>query len=240
MSIFDVLEDIGDFINDTVGELSPYRCIRCGQGYIPSRSPFPTTFSQTRPNNGLCPECSAAESRLSRNSFIDNVFKEKVTPVRGSIVCCDLGDPLTKAALLAAEVLERAATKRSSGRFSLDHSGVYVGNGEIVHRDGGGYLASVSPKEFIERLDGWNAAISIYVSCRGEKPVGSAVVARRALAALRDPRHKGYNLLIKNCHQFCQYCLTGEEKGLADCTFTSLQDALIEEYGLSGWHVWDI
>jgi hypothetical protein len=174
---------------------------------------------------GLCQECAAADRRLERNSFIDNVLKDKVTPKKGSIVCCDLGDPLTKVALLG---------------LSLDHSGVYVGGGKIVHRDGGGYLALVSPKEFIERLDGWNAAISIYVSCGGENPVGFDFVAERALAALRDPRHDGYNLLTKNCHQFCQYCLTGEEKGFADCTFTSLQDALIAKYGLKEWRVWDI
>jgi hypothetical protein len=160
--------------------------------------------------------------------------------VKGSIVCCDLGDPLTKTALLAAEVLEWTATRQSSGCFSLDHSGVYVGDDEIVHRDGGGYLALVSPKEFIERLDGWNAAISIYVSCRGENPVGSDTAAERALEALHDPQHYGYNLLTKNCHQFCQYCLTGEEKGFADCTFTSLQNALVGMYGLSEWRVWDI
>ena len=149
-------------------------------------------------------------------SFIDNVCRDKVYPVKGSIVYCDLG-------------------------FAFEHSGVYVGDGKIVHRDGGGYLAAVSPKTFIDRLDGFNNAISIYVSCHDEDAVGSEKVAKRALAALSDPKLAvGYDLLENNCHHFCQYCLTGVEQGLLNYSFESLQNTMKKVYPFDNWRVWDV
>jgi hypothetical protein len=148
----------------------------------------------------------------------NNVFKDRVLPAKGSIVYCSLA-------------------------VALEHSGVYVGDGSIVHRDGNGYLALVSSGEFISRIDGYNDAISIYVSCRRENPVGSEEVARRALECLRDPKHpehNGYDILLKNCHQFCQYCLTGKEQGAAQCTFFSLSRRLNTIYHMDNWRVWSM
>ncbi|MDR1873642.1 MAG: lecithin retinol acyltransferase family protein [Synergistaceae bacterium] len=149
-----------------------------------------------------------------RISFIDNVFREKVHPVEGSIICCDLG-------------------------IVADHSGVYIGDGKIVHRDGGGYIAVVSPETFIERLDGLNNAISLYVSCRGENAAGLEEVAQRAQRSVKDPAHRGYNLLLKNCHQFCQYCLSGKEPGFLSASYLSLEQMLRKVYKMDNWRVWD-
>ncbi|GHS94371.1 hypothetical protein AGMMS50276_06870 [Synergistales bacterium] len=150
-----------------------------------------------------------------RSSLIDNVLKNKVTPVEGSIVCCDLG-------------------------VALEHSGVYIGSGKIAHRDGDGYLAIVTPREFIDRLNGWNNAISIYVSCRGGNAIGSKMVAERAKKCVSEPDHQGYHLLEKNCHHFCQYCLTKKEPDISSCTFESLEDMLVDVYKTDNWRVWDI
>ena len=150
--------------------------------------------------------------------IIDNVFRDKVHPVKGSIVCCDLGFL----------------------NIGVEHSGVYVGDGKIVHRDGGGYLDIVPPKTFLERFDGINGAISVYVSCCGTEAVGSKEVAKRARRALKNPNFEGYNLLTNNCHLFCQYCLTNDDPGLLDFTFASLEKTLEEEYGFDNWRVWDI
>jgi len=116
-------------------------------------------------------------------SFVDNVCREKVRPSIGSVVYCDL-------------VFGRA-----------EHSGIYVGDDKIVHLDGSGIIEIVSMKKFLNRLNGFNSAISLYVSSCGCYSVGSREVAQRALNMIGSRRN--YNLLTNNCHQFTSGCLTG-------------------------------
>lgn len=162
--------------------------------------------------------------KLSRNSFIDNVFKDHVKPEDGSVVLCDL------TVIPGLNLVE----------MNFEHTGIYVGYNEIIHRDGDGYLERVSPKKFIERLGGLNAALSIYVACRGEKAIRDPIASGRATRALHDPRQAGYDLLDRNCHHFTRYCVTGKTScsGL-DFTFGSLQILLKERYRLDCWRVWD-
>lgn len=162
--------------------------------------------------------------KLSRNSFIDNVFKDHVKPEDGSVVLCDL------TVIPGLNLVE----------MNFEHTGIYVGYNEIIHRDGDGYLERVSPKKFIERLGGLNAAMSIYVACRGEKAIRDPIASGRATRALHDPRQAGYDLLGRNCHHFTRYCVTGKTScsGL-DFTFGSLQILLKERYRLDCWRVWD-
>ena len=115
-------------------------------------------------------------------SMVDNHLKPKVSPVRGSIIYCEL-------ALGHAE-----------------HSGVYVGNGRVVHLDGSGRIENVSCKEFMQRLGGWNTARSIYVSCNEDnEAVGSYGVAYRALAMVGSNRN--YQFIGDNCHRFTSDCI---------------------------------
>lgn len=147
---------------------------------------------------------------------IDTLLRKPVEPTVGSIVCCDLAG-------------------------AWEHSGVYVGRGQIIHRDGDGFLASVSPKVFLDRLGGWNNAISIYVACdKNGDPIGDTSIAREARRALRNPRlRKGYNLLKKNCHQFCRYCIKGYDDGsIANCTFSSLENLMMRNLGFTNWRTW--
>ena len=116
-------------------------------------------------------------------SFVDNVVRSTVRPVPGSVLYCDLA-------------------------FSaVEHTGIYLGKNEIAHLDGSGKIEVVSPKHFLGRLDGWNTAISIYVSCRGKTPVGCPRVADRARAMVGKRRN--YNVILDNCHQFSSGCLSG-------------------------------
>ena len=92
-------------------------------------------------------------------SLIDNFLLDKVEPEPGCVVYCDL-------ALGYAE-----------------HSGIYVGDGEIVHLNGDGEIERVGAQEFLARLDGFNPAVSIYVSCdENAFPQGGQHIAQRALA----------------------------------------------------------
>lgn len=163
---------------------------------------------------------------LWTNSFIDNVFRDTVTPKLGSVVHCDLS---------AIPII---------GEFGLkaEHTGIYVGNGMIIHRDGDGYLAKVSPRKFLKRLNGKNCAISVYVSCKGTKPLCIMGAFNRARAALNNQKLNGYDLLNKNCHNFTRYCLTGDfddEQDELDFTFSSLEELLQDEFDMDNWRVWD-
>ena len=155
----------------------------------------------------------AAREVLKRIRHIAARYTKVVVPKIGSVLYCDL-----------------------LGFF--EHTGVYIGNNQIVHRDGKGFIAVVSPKEFLARLDGRNPAKSIFVACRGNEVYGSSVAAKRAIAAIHDPKFKGYNLLFKNCHQFTQYCLTEHTSELGDFAFTHLQNLLYKSANIDSWYLW--
>lgn len=133
--------------------------------------------------------------------------KHAVEPVVGSVVRCRLGPELDM----------------------LDHSGIYVGGNRIIHRDGEGKIAEVTPDEFMARLDGKNSATTIFVVCDVEgRPIGKAIYAERAREFLRSGI-TGYSLLHKNCHQFCQRCIgynVEDQKVANNFTFSELRDAL--------------
>lgn len=84
------------------------------------------------------------------NSFVDNVFRDKVVPKAGSILHCSL--------------------------YGAEHTGVYVGDGLIVELLGTGEIRETTPREFI----GGTNAMSIYVACNDDEPLWSPHVARRA------------------------------------------------------------
>lgn len=138
--------------------------------------------------------------------------KAHVRPIPGSVVCCRLAGV-------------------------LDHSGIFVGDGRIVHRDGDGHIRLVTPKTFLARLNGLNPARHIFVACHGADPLGGRRIVERALEALHDPIRQGYNLLKKNCHQFCEFCLTGEERRSPFCR--TLEETLGHVFDMDNWRCWD-
>ena len=142
--------------------------------------------------------------------IVDNYFRENVRPVKGCIVYCDLG--------LVAE-----------------HSGVYVGDGNIVHLDGSGNIEIVTREKFIDRLGGINPAMSIYVSCSDCNAVGDTDTAERAIAMAGNNRN--YNVIIDNCHQFTSGCITGNFEN-SDNFWWMLKHTTEQHYAASSWRVW--
>ncbi|PMM03462.1 hypothetical protein BCT63_14225 [Vibrio kanaloae] len=143
-------------------------------------------------------------------SLIQNLFWKTDGPVRGSIVYCDLAFGYA------------------------EHSGVYMGNGRIIHRNGKGLIEAASIRQFLADT----TALSIYVSCNAQgKAVGNESTAQIAEAMLGV--QTDYSLLNENCHQFCSYCLNGD---IFSNTFTLTQlecDALLHIQA-SQWRVWDL
>ena len=142
-------------------------------------------------------------------SFVDNVFRDMVTPVAGSIVYCDL--------LFGG----------------AEHSGVCVGQDEIVQLSKSGRVELVGPSRFIQG----KTAVSIYVSCYETSAVGDVHIAERARSAVGGVRN--YNLLLDNCHQFSAGCLTGDFES-ANNFLWMLKDLTAEILGANTWRVWDL
>ena len=146
-------------------------------------------------------------------SFVDNVLKERVKPVVGSVIYCEL-------------VFDTAS-----------HTGIYVGNNTIVHLDGSGDIEKVSPKVFLDRLDGFNSAISIYVSCKENNPVGNQAIANRALDVVG--KKLDYNLAMNNCHKFTSNCITGDFESNGIFLLQDVKRLASEELEADNWLVWE-
>ena len=146
-------------------------------------------------------------------SVAGNVIYDKVSSLKvGSVVYCNL--------------VNRA-----------EHSGIYIGNNSIVHLDGSGLIEIVSPSEFLNRLGGFNLAISIFVSCKDGVAVGNSSVGRRAKSMVGKQRK--YSLLMDNCHQFSSGCLTGDFENSSNF-FWMLKNDVEKNLGGNEWRVWDI
>ncbi|WP_263226531.1 lecithin retinol acyltransferase family protein [Pseudomonas alabamensis] len=145
------------------------------------------------------------------SSFIKNVLMDQVEPIPGSIVYCDLGFGIA------------------------EHSGIYIGRNRIVHLDGSGKIEKVSPAQFLNRLDGMNSAISIYVSCRDGAAIGSKSAASYARNMV-GKRIK-YNVLNNNCHRFTSECISGSSSDYL-CEFYLLKAQIEKDMKCNEWRVW--
>ncbi|MEZ9449349.1 lecithin retinol acyltransferase family protein [Vibrio splendidus] len=143
-------------------------------------------------------------------SLADNLFHTTQAPERGSIVYCDLAFG------------------------SAEHSGVYVGDGHIIHRNREGLIEAVSIRQFLADT----TAISIYISCNAQgSAVGSESCAQMAESMLGV--QTGYSLLNENCHQFCSHCLDGDMFS-STFTLTQLKRDARAHIQASQWRVWDL
>lgn len=142
--------------------------------------------------------------------IIDNALRDTVTePEIGSVLYCDLAIGLA------------------------EHSGVYLGNGEIIHLNGDGVIERVSPTEFMAGT----TALNIYVSCDGSYATGCSSVAHRAKTFESDSSFRDYNVLLDNCHQFTSACLTGDIDNTHSFLWM-LKDECSQQLGVNCWRVW--
>ncbi len=141
-------------------------------------------------------------------SLVDGV-RDKVTPKQGSVVYCDL-------------IVGVAS-----------HSGIYIGNNEIVQLSGSGRIERVSPKKFIRG----GTAVNIYVSCYEDEAVGSVLAAERARSQVGCRRN--YDPMSDNCHRFSAGCLTGDF-GSSNNLLLGLKNLASDILGSNTWRQWDI
>jgi hypothetical protein len=120
----------------------------------------------------------------------------------------------------------------------VEHTGIYIGNGQIVELQGkgsGGKIAIVNRQEFLKgrSLD----SFSIWVGCYGNsrKAIGDESVAQRAQAEVGNTRN--YHLLKDNCHRFTSGCITGNFNN-DDTLFIKLRNTIRSKWGDHTWRVW--
>ncbi|WP_120952004.1 hypothetical protein [Helicobacter sp. L8] len=145
-------------------------------------------------------------------SFVDNVIFDKVTPKLGSILYCRLYGPTT-------------------------HTGIYVGENQIVELLGSGQVRLSTPKQFISGTQ----ALSIYVACKGTQAVGFPEAAKRARAMVGQTLRYGSvptENYERNCHCFVYECLSG----VHDSDKWTLLDIEMQFRGkyFDNWRVWDL
>jgi|APLak6261668527_1056067.scaffolds.fasta_scaffold00754_2 uncharacterized protein with von Willebrand factor type A (vWA) domain len=162
--------------------------------------------------------------------FVDSTFRDKVTPVPGSVLYCDLW-------------------------VAVEHSGIYLGEGEISNIVVDGLAESTvsrsSPQSFTSKS---TLGRKIYVSCDSYGPVGHPSVARGADNHIGERAF--YGLVIKNCHQFSTKCVNYADWDYADRslwnsllsvipgetwepTLGLLKDAARKKLGATKWRLWD-
>jgi len=145
-------------------------------------------------------------------SFIDNVCRDKVYAKPGSVLYFEMGLGIA------------------------EHSGIYLGDGQVVELSGEGIIQQVSVSEFLEVPAFVNTAMSVYVSSSDGYAVGSESVASRARSMVGHRRN--YNIIMDNCHQFTSGCLTGNFDN-ADNFLWMLKDTARKCLGADEWRVWD-
>ncbi|HLO75353.1 MAG TPA: lecithin retinol acyltransferase family protein [Magnetospirillum sp.] len=128
--------------------------------------------------------------------YIDNEVVDTVCPTEGTPIYCTL--------------------------YGFEHSGIYIGNGRVVHLRGSGNIEETDLSGFIENSN----AVTIYAACAGRLSIGNAGVARRASANVKSTRD--YNVILDNCHQFTSGCITGNF-GNADNAFWMLKATIADK-----------
>ncbi len=138
--------------------------------------------------------------------FVDSAFRDKVVPVPGSVLYCDLW-------------------------VAVEHSGIYISEEKISNIVVDGLAESTvsrsSPESFTSKS---MLGRKIYVSCDRHGAVGHPVVARGADAHVGERAF--YGLVIKNCHQFSTKCVNYADQNDAD---SSLFDHLVSKISIETW-----
>lgn len=137
------------------------------------------------------------KSRLAGNPLSESVMKN-VERLVNTLTCSSVV-PLPGTPLLVNLAV------------AIEHSGIYLGNGDVAELHGSGNLRKVSLESF--RDGGDDSAVRtgafIYAACDKltGRPLESVGAAAMALTAVGNAKKLSYNILFNNCHLFVATCL---------------------------------
>jgi uncharacterized protein with von Willebrand factor type A (vWA) domain len=161
--------------------------------------------------------------------FIDSTFRDKVLPVPGSVLYCDLW-------------------------VAVEHSGIHVAEGQISNIMVDGIAESsvslCNARDFTSKS---TMGSQIYISCDSHGAVGHEAVAVQAASQVGERGF--YGLVFKNCHAFSTRCvhvlehdvdLPVLDRVLAmlpdetwEPTLSALKAAARQKLGATKWRLWD-
>lgn len=174
--------------------------------------------------------------------FIDSSFRDYAVPVPGSVLYCDL-------------------------YFAVEHSGIYVGDGQISNIVVDSLLtadATVKRSTPADFTSASKLSRKIYVSCGKKGAVGHHKVAIGANARVGEQSF--YGLVVSNCHWFSEACVSYADNCEDDASFldslldffiphstsefipdgtsglggiASLKRTARQKLGASTWRLWD-
>jgi hypothetical protein len=101
----------------------------------------------------------------------------------------------------------------------FEHTGIYVGDGQIVELAGSGLVRSLSFNRFLADRSG---AELIFATTPAGEIIGSEIAANRAIEKIYS--YQDYDLLRNNCHRFTYSCISGDSLPLT--SFFDLKEAL--------------
>lgn len=177
MTVSNILDDIGDEFRTLGKDL-----LAIGENTLAELKADPARYIRDSARDLTVMGFSSPllELLAGKSQLLRSDITLPVAPVEGSILYIDL-----------------------FGKYA-QHSGIYIGNGQIIELSGKGHIQKVNREQFIRGCTGCD----IYVSCQQDKPIGSPSVAQRARRQLGSKRK--YNVVLDNCHQFCAGCLSGD------------------------------
>ncbi|MFC4654479.1 MULTISPECIES: hypothetical protein [Rheinheimera] len=112
----------------------------------------------------------------------------------------------------------------------FEHSGIYVGDGQVIELAGSGLVRALSLQRFLDQRSGEELHLATEPS---GKIIGSAAAAERALVQVYS--YQSYDLLRNNCHRFTYACVSGQS--LPVTSFFDLKQELMRYWRFSpGWH----
>lgn len=118
-----------------------------------------------------------------------------------------------------------------------EHTGVYIGNNNIVEVHGSGEIKCVTIQEFLGYDSLVRMGIYAYIlTDENGMVLADPEIAARAKARIGEKIK--YNLLDNNCHMFTSYCITGDIHN-TDSTFLELTWAVKDHFKIKkvDWRV---
>ncbi len=117
--------------------------------------------------------------------------------------------------------------------YGAEHTGIYVGNDEIIHWTRHSKVERCPKEDF----KSWSS-ISIYVACKGTEPVGYPQAAKYAEEHEDEGEEErgAYDPTTNNCHMFVVECLTGGEK--CEPRWEEPNEYCKELLRADNWRVW--
>lgn len=141
------------------------------------------------------PEISLLTQKAELNFSKNIIFNTPVNLEVGSIIAVKLG-------------------------LILEHTGIYIGNGQVIELYGDGSINQITLKQFMFGAYKDNPSLfdifartgfNIYTACDKGKVLSDKTAAARAISLKTRFNKIDYHILNNNCHMFSGFCLFGQK-----------------------------